>query len=788
MTISVAPGAGEVAGDSADRFVVVVTGADDGAAAVAGLGAAAQRIRELGADVVSPVVLSPDGPLVRVGGLRVEPDGAEAVPDVVAAELHAAGVGDATVEVREPTGPLDRLDATARAAVLRAFPAPAGAHGVLPAAWLEVAAEWVLGGLSARERVSLRLLGAPFSVRAADAPAVLHAATAARTWCDLVQGDLSDRIRTASLTFGSAPHLALAAGGPRCDIPALLARFDLLCDVARDLGDAAYTCVDLEDAFDQLGDGVPGTGWPTDGGARPNDVAGRAVDVVVPDVHPFQVLGPGHVERLGRRRRRLGQPLPDGRLEVALGDPADWLPEFDTRDAAVARARKDLQALLVTGPELTELVAERAPAPRPRGRRAPVPAAQTGPDLGAVTIAAVPHPRRGLRLTLLELAAWIGGEPHSDAPASVSPVLAAYARWLATGLDDERRQSLVPYAARLVGTRATGLRRGAWRPLAPEDERRTWLAVEWLAGTHAPACLRAAGLDRTAASLEKVRPRRGGQHRPRLAEVLGRVLDELAALGSPRDDAVWDGWERASEASGWVAASEAAWIGIPDVLVSATEIRVQELAREPRRSTAALEAEVRTAAVAAVAEAAWRSAGRAAAAVLDAAADDAPGSVVTVQLGTALDRAAQGAAARLRLDRDAIDRDLELADAAAQDALGELVRSGRGAAAPIEVARAAAAASAGGEAWTTVQELTHGVLGDDAWQTGMVAASTATTRVLHHAAPLVDRAVLVAMARETAGLAARAAAAGGGPAVLDALVEELREPAVALLDALLDVR
>ncbi|HJR26419.1 MAG TPA: hypothetical protein VJ804_13165, partial [Acidimicrobiales bacterium] len=74
MTISVADDAGDLAGDLADRFVVLVVGADDTGAAMAGLGASRLRLRELGAADVSPVVLSPDGPLVRIVGLRAAAD------------------------------------------------------------------------------------------------------------------------------------------------------------------------------------------------------------------------------------------------------------------------------------------------------------------------------------------------------------------------------------------------------------------------------------------------------------------------------------------------------------------------------------------------------------------------------------------------------------------------------------------------------------------------------------------------------------------------------------------
>src|SRR3546814_7306339 len=80
--------------------------------------------------------------------------------------------------------------------------------------WIDIAAEWALGDLPPDATVPLRLLGAGFDLAVADAPSILHQACSARVWCDVVNGDLDDRIRTASITFGRAPHVALAAGGP----------------------------------------------------------------------------------------------------------------------------------------------------------------------------------------------------------------------------------------------------------------------------------------------------------------------------------------------------------------------------------------------------------------------------------------------------------------------------------------------------------------------------------------------------------------------------------------------
>src|SRR3546814_3616274 len=52
----------------------------------------------------------------------------------------------------------------------------------------------------------------------------------------------------------------------------------------------------------------------------------------------------------------------------------------------------------------------------------------------------------------LELVSWLAHDHHSDAPRSVSPVLATYARWFASALDDRRRQELKGRAVRFVGT------------------------------------------------------------------------------------------------------------------------------------------------------------------------------------------------------------------------------------------------------------------------------------------------------------------------------------------------
>jgi hypothetical protein len=55
----------------------------------------------------------------------------------------------------------------------------------------------------------------------------------------------------------------------------------------------------------------------------------------------------------------------------------------------------------------------------------------------------------------MELASMLAGEPFSDRPHAVCPVVAGFLRSYNDGLDDDRRQDLYRYASRAVGTRAS---------------------------------------------------------------------------------------------------------------------------------------------------------------------------------------------------------------------------------------------------------------------------------------------------------------------------------------------
>ena len=103
-------------------------------------------------------------------------------------------------------------------------------------------------------------------------------------------------------------------------------------------------------------------------------------------------------------------------------------------------------------------------------------------DGDTITLKAGQHNSLEDGACLLELTSYLAGEPWSDHPACVSPVLAAFGRTWTDGLrnDEERTRLLLPFAQRLIGTVST-----------PEvEERRSYLALDWLIRTHTPAWLR----------------------------------------------------------------------------------------------------------------------------------------------------------------------------------------------------------------------------------------------------------------------------------------------------------
>ena len=168
----------------------------------------------------------------------------------------------------------------------------------------------------------------------------------------------------------------------------------------------------------------------------------------------------------------------------------------------------------------------------------------------------------------MEWVSHLAGEPHSDAPTCVSPVLRALCVTLNDGLPDGPRQRLRPYLARTIGTADDGL-----------DGARAWLAMDWLISAYAPAWLRLIGLDREAAALADA---------PAVtsAPALARRLAALARGRRAARDARVTAWRagrdplsariaaargaRTGREAAWTCAGAAAWAGVRVGLAEAT--------------------------------------------------------------------------------------------------------------------------------------------------------------------------------------------------------------------------
>lgn len=95
---------------------------------------------------------------------------------------------------------------------------------------------------------------------------------------------------------------------------------------------------------------------------------------------------------------------------------------------------------------------------------------------------------------LLEVVSMLAGQPFSDHPPCVSPVLRDYGINLNDAWDDVQRQKLLPFAPRLLNTAGDG-----------QDEARSYLALDWLIRTYTPAWLDLAGLTEAAGELRSLR-------------------------------------------------------------------------------------------------------------------------------------------------------------------------------------------------------------------------------------------------------------------------------------------
>jgi hypothetical protein len=168
--------------------------------------------------------------------------------------------------------------------------------------------------------------------------------------------------------------------------------------------------------------------------------------------------------------------------------------------------------------------------------------------LAGIGLAYGSHSSPGEGMCAMEAAAFIAGRKHSDHPPCVSPVIGAFARAWNDHLNDEDRNRLIkPHIPDLIGTATT----------TEDDNRRAWLAADWLVRTYAPAWLRLAGMEKQAAMLESL-GELNESTTPPILPTLNAIRDEADAAESAA--------RSAARSAAWSAARSAAYGRMADKL------------------------------------------------------------------------------------------------------------------------------------------------------------------------------------------------------------------------------
>jgi hypothetical protein len=197
---------------------------------------------------------------------------------------------------------------------------------------------------------------------------------------------------------------------------------------------------------------------------------------------------------------------------------------------------------------------------------------------------------------LLEWASYLAGEPWSDHPDCVSPVIAAFGRRWNDDLSDDDRQILLPYLPKILNTRGT----------EAQESKRAWMVTDWMVRVHLLAWLELAGLTEQATAVRGLPMLTSATKWKKAEPTVRKARKEAAAAWDAARDAAWDAardaaWA-AARAAAWDAAGAAAW----DAAWAAARAAARDAAWDAARAAAGDAA--RDAAWDAARDAAWDAA------------------------------------------------------------------------------------------------------------------------------------------------------------------------------------
>ena len=319
---------------------------------------AARRCRECGTSIGGGAVQITGG---RIAGARLFVDGEfgddEMVDTLVVlpdGSIMPLPEPEAYGRATAACGPLEAVESIPKAAVAVLLPPPSRhfyRRSSLPPAWRDVVEEWLSAG--GNQTVWAGALGTEVEI----APSGVDEFAESHGDSTFLSGDPGSSARAAVMRhWRTAAELILGGGGADADVGALADELRGLVDgLASDL---AYAYVSVEPTFasvvtySQLSDESV---FSDDGTYRPRFMVNEACDEVVLDVYHHQVLGPGHLARLG------GSPfgskvLPAGRVSLTLGSPSDWESGTPGRAELRDRGRRILRPLMLDHDPMKALI------------------------------------------------------------------------------------------------------------------------------------------------------------------------------------------------------------------------------------------------------------------------------------------------------------------------------------------------------------------------------------------------------------------------------------------------
>jgi hypothetical protein len=316
---------------------------------------------------VGQVVPGPEGPLVWLDGSKIPLKALLTAPAVIERNLRDAGVTNAEITTAREETPEDLLptDSLSPCLTLRLFPDPPvrgiGKYSPIPAGWLDQAWSWLARQMSEDAVVTVRTM-VPFQLPASAARAFLDDALTSRVGAVIVlSGEPGVGMAALQGYFGWG-QLALSAAGSALRDDQLVAASVGLKEVARHLApELAHAYLRVEPALGHQLATFPYS-FDDDALGSVHEVV-HLIDELLFDVSPWQILGPGHIRRLGAVPHG-AVALAGDRYELTVGELNDWLPGTPTRQAMRASGGALLAPLLVRGRAANEISFARY---KPRG-------------------------------------------------------------------------------------------------------------------------------------------------------------------------------------------------------------------------------------------------------------------------------------------------------------------------------------------------------------------------------------------------------------------------------------